>query len=49
MVDASADGAGRECSPPIEADGMTLTPDVLMKQYPECKLMADTPSLSLRP
>ncbi len=29
---------GRECAPPIEADGMTLTPDVLMKQYPECKL-----------
>lgn len=38
---------GRECSPPIEADGMTLTPDVLMKQYPECKLMAETPSLDL--
>lgn len=39
--------AGRECGPPIEADGMTLTPDVLMKQYPECKLMAETPSLDL--
>lgn len=39
--------AGRECGPPIEAEGMTLTPDVLMKQYPECKLMAETPSLDL--
>lgn len=38
---------GRECGRPIEADGMTLTPDVLMKQYPECKLMAETPSLDL--
>ncbi|WP_295557954.1 hypothetical protein [uncultured Hyphomicrobium sp.] len=39
--------AGRECGPPIEAEGVTLTPDVLMKQYPECKLMAETPSLDL--
>jgi hypothetical protein len=38
---------GRECGLPIEADGMTLTPDVLMKQYPECKLMDETPSLDL--
>lgn len=38
---------GRECGHPIEADGMTLTPDVLMRQYPECKLMDETPSLDL--
>lgn len=40
--------SGRECGPPIEADGMTLTPDVLMRQYPECKLMDETPSLDLQ-
>lgn len=38
---------GRECGPPIEAEGVKLTPDVLMKQYSECKLMAETPSLDL--
>jgi hypothetical protein len=38
---------GRECGPPIEAEGVTLTPDELMKRYPECKLMAETPSLDL--
>jgi hypothetical protein len=38
---------GRECGPPIEAEGVTLTPDVLMNHYPECKLMAETPSLDL--
>jgi hypothetical protein len=39
--------SGRECGPPIAAEGVTLTPDVLMKQYPECKLMDETPSLDL--
>lgn len=39
--------AGRECGPPIEAEGVTLTPDELMKRYPECKLMEETPSLDL--
>lgn len=38
---------GRECGPPIQAEGVTLTPDVLMQHYPECKLMAETPSLDL--
>lgn len=38
---------GRECGPPIEAEGVTLTPDELMKRYPECKLMEETPSLDL--
>jgi hypothetical protein len=40
--------SGRECGPPIEAEGITLTPDVLMQHYPECKLMAETPSLDLQ-
>lgn len=40
--------AGRECGPPVEADGVTLTPDELMKRYPECKLMDETPSLDLQ-
>lgn len=39
--------AGRECGPPIEAEGVTLTPDELMKRYPECKLLPETPSLDL--
>ena len=39
--------AGKECGPPIEAEGVTLTPDELMKRYPECKLMDETPSLDL--
>lgn len=38
---------GRECGRPIEAEGVTLTPQELMKQYPECKLMDETPSLDL--
>jgi hypothetical protein len=38
---------GRECGPPIEAEGVTLTPDELMRLYPECKLMSETPSLDL--
>lgn len=39
--------AGRECGPPIEADGAVLTPDELLKRFPECKLMDETPSLDL--
>ncbi len=39
--------AGRECGPPIEADGAVLTPDELLKRFPECKLMEETPSLDL--
>lgn len=38
---------GRDCGPPIEAEGVTLTPEELMKRYPECKLMDETPSLDL--
>ena len=39
--------AGRECAPPIEGEGVTLTPEELMKQHAECKLMDETPSLDL--
>jgi hypothetical protein len=39
---------GRLCAPPIEAEGVSLTPDVLMKQHSECKLMDETPSLDLQ-
>ncbi len=39
--------SGRECGPPIEAEGVKLTPEELMKRYPECKLMDETPSLDL--
>lgn len=39
--------SGRECGPPIEADGAVLTPDELLKRFPECKLMDETPSLDL--
>lgn len=38
---------GRECGAPIEAEGVVLTPNELMKRYPECKLMEETPSLDL--
>lgn len=38
---------GRQCGPPLEAEGVTLTPEELMKRYPECKLMEETPSLDL--
>jgi len=39
--------SGRECGPPIEAEGTVLTPDVLIQKFPECKLMDETPSLDL--
>lgn len=38
---------GRQCGPPIEAEGVSLTPEELLKRYPECKLMDETPSLDL--
>lgn len=40
-------GESRTCGPPLEAEGVTLTPEELMKRYPECKLMDETPSLDL--
>jgi hypothetical protein len=39
--------SGDVCGPPIEAEGVKLTPEELMKRYPECKLMDETPSLDL--
>ena len=38
---------GRQCGPPLEADGVVLTPDVILKRFQECKLMDETPSLEL--
>ncbi|MBN8912626.1 MAG: hypothetical protein J0H65_11340 [Rhizobiales bacterium] len=38
---------GRQCGPPLEADGVALTPEELLKRHPECKLMEETPSLDL--
>jgi hypothetical protein len=36
---------GRECGPPLEADGVVLTP--ILNRFEECKLMDETPSLEL--
>ena len=38
---------GRQCGPPLEADGVVLTPDEILKRFEECKLMDETPSLEL--
>ena len=38
---------GRECGPPLEADGVVLTPDEILNRFEECKLMDETPSLEL--
>lgn len=38
---------GRECAPPVEVDGVVLTPRALLADHPECKLMDETPSLDL--
>jgi hypothetical protein len=38
---------GSQCGPPLEADGVVLTPEELMQRFPECKLLPDTPSLDL--
>jgi len=39
---------GRECGPPLEADGVVLTPDEILNRFEECKLMGETPSLDLK-
>jgi hypothetical protein len=36
-----------ECKPPLEGDGVVLTPDVILDRFEECKLMDETPSLDL--
>jgi hypothetical protein len=30
---------GRECGPPLEADGVVLTPGEILNRFEECKLM----------
>lgn len=39
---------GPTCGPPIEAEGVLLTPDELMKRFDVCKLAQETPSLDLK-
>jgi hypothetical protein len=38
---------GRECGPPLEADGVVLTLGEILNRFEECKLMDETPSLEL--
>ena len=38
---------GRQCGPPLEADGVVLTPDAILKRFDECKLDDETPTLDL--
>ena len=38
---------GRQCGPPLEADGVVLTPDAILKRFEECKLSDETPTLDL--
>jgi hypothetical protein len=37
-----------QCGPPLEADGVVLTPGEILKRFEECKLMDETPSLDLK-
>ena len=38
---------GRVCAPPLEADGVVLTPGEILNRFDDCKLMDETPSLEL--
>jgi hypothetical protein len=38
---------GRVCGPPLEADGVVLTPGEILNRFEDCKLMDETPSLEL--
>ena len=46
MVHRTDEGA--QCGPPLEADGVVLTPGEILKRFDECKLMDETPSLDLK-
>lgn len=46
MVHHTEEGA--QCGPPLEADGVVLTPGEILKRFDECKLMDETPSLDLK-
>ena len=39
---------GRTCGPPIEADGVVLTPEEMLNRFEDCKLMDETPSIDLQ-
>lgn len=38
---------GRTCGPPLEADGVVVTPEEMLNRFEDCKLMDETPSLDL--
>jgi hypothetical protein len=38
---------GRVCGPPLEAEGVVLTPEEMLNRFEECKLTDETPSLEL--
>jgi hypothetical protein len=42
------DSGNSECKPPLEAEGVVLTPGEIMNRFEECKLMDETPSLKLK-
>ncbi len=46
--DGKDDEGNSQCGPPLEADGVVLTPDEILKRFDECKLMDETPSLDLK-
>ena len=37
-----------QCGPPLEADGVVLTPGEILNRFEECKLLDETPSLDLK-
>ena len=39
------DDGKSQCGPPLEADGVVLTPGEILDRFEECKLMDETPSL----
>ena len=42
------DDGKSQCGPPLEADGVVLTPGEILDRFEECKLMDETPSLDLK-
>jgi hypothetical protein len=42
------DAGNSQCGPPLEGDGVTLTPGEILNRFEECKLMDETPSLDLK-
>jgi hypothetical protein len=42
------DQGANTCGPPLEADGVVLTPGEILNRFEDCKLMDETPSLDLQ-